>query len=168
MLRLEREPSARATRALGLAALPINASAWHDGRLYVRLAGARAGGELRPAASWAESGSTGRRGAAWWVGVRDQTQEFFALERSSDLARGECLWRLSVPATAAPLSIAGRQFIEWHGAQRWWRTAAAAQRGARGRRAGGRPRHADARRGSESGGVFTPLSDGADAHAPRT
>ncbi len=79
--------------------LPINGSSWHDGRLHVRLAGAAA----------AVSAACGRIGgaaldpeaaAAWWLGLRDQTAEFFSIAESS-LQRGECLWRLSVPGTAA-------------------------------------------------------------------
>jgi glycolate oxidase FAD binding subunit len=105
--------------------LPVNASAWHDGRLHLRLAGAAA----------AVSAACGRLGGeviapeaarTWWLGVRDQAQEFFSLSESQ-MAGGECLWRLSLPATAAPVKLAGRQFIEWHGAQRWWRTAAEAR-----------------------------------------
>jgi glycolate oxidase FAD binding subunit len=100
----------------------LNASAWHQGRLRVRLAGASAavdaacrklGGTLSPA----------EEAAAWWSSVRDQTQEFFAFTEA-DLARGECLWRLSVPSAAPPLQLPGRQFIEWHGAERWWRGSA--------------------------------------------
>jgi FAD/FMN-containing dehydrogenase len=135
--------------------LPINASAWHAGVLRVRLAGARAavaaavkrlGGErLEPSADH-----------DWWVGVRDQTAEFFSLEEKT-LARGESLWRLSLPAVTAKIELPGEQFIEWGGAQRWWRTAAqpAAVRDAAAR-AGG---HATLMRGADrSQGVFTPVS----------
>jgi FAD/FMN-containing dehydrogenase len=135
--------------------LPVNASAWHGGLLCVRLAGARAavaaacerlGGErLEPGTAH-----------AWWVGVRDQTAEFFSLEEKT-LARGEALWRLSVPAVTAALNLPGEQFIEWGGAQRWWRTSAppgAVREAAT--RAGG---HATLMRGTDrSHGVFTPLS----------
>jgi glycolate oxidase FAD binding subunit len=134
--------------------LPINASAWHRGQLRVRLAGARAavaaacvrlGGE-RLEASAAQ---------AWWLSVRDQSAEFFILGEEN-LARGEALWRLSVPAVTAALTLPGEQFIEWGGAQRWWRTTAepAAMREAA-VRAGG---HATLIRGADRTGVFAPLS----------
>ena len=97
--------------------LPVNASAWHRGRLHLRLTGARAavhaacerlgGAALTPEAA-----------AAWWNSVRDHRHDFFTLS-DADLARGECLWRLSLPATAAPVLLPGEQFIEWGGAQRW-------------------------------------------------
>jgi glycolate oxidase FAD binding subunit len=136
--------------------LAVNASAWHDGRLHVRLAGAAA----------AVSAACSRLGGApvapeaamsWWRSLRDQTDDFFSLG-GADLARGECLWRLSVPATAAPVKLPGRQFIEWHGAERWWRTTAEpGEVRAAAALAGG---HATLIRGADkSGGVFTPLSD---------
>ncbi len=88
--------------------------------------------------------------------MRDQSAEFFDLGEHS-LARGEALWRLSVPAVTAELELPGEQFIEWGGAQRWWRTIAqaAAVRDAAAR-AGG---HATLIKGADrSQGVFTPLS----------
>jgi glycolate oxidase FAD binding subunit len=136
--------------------LPIHASAWHDGRLYIRLAGAVAAvseacGKLGGTARGAEEA------AAWWSSLRDQTQDFFALSEA-DLAGGECLWRLSVPATALPVTLPGRQFIEWNGAQRWWRTGA--ESGEVRRAAALVGGHATLLRGADkSAGVFTPLGD---------
>jgi glycolate oxidase FAD binding subunit len=136
--------------------LPMNASAWRDGRLYVRLAGAIAAvdaacGRLGGTVLGAEEAMT------WWSSLRDQTQAFFSLD-DGELARGERLWRLSVPRGTAPVELSGAQLIEWHGALRWWRTAAPAKdvRTAAAR-AGG---HATLIRSADkSGGVFTPLSD---------
>jgi FAD/FMN-containing dehydrogenase len=136
--------------------LPVTASAWHEGRLHVRLAGASAAvsaacGKLGGAAVAPDAAQT------WWSSLRDQTDDFFSLSEAN-LARGECLWRLSVPATAAPVKLPGRQIIEWHGAERWWRTAADhRQVRAAAERAGG---HATLIRGADkSGGVFAPVSD---------
>jgi glycolate oxidase FAD binding subunit len=134
---------------------PMNASAWHMGRLYVRLAGAnaavdcaleRSGGlELEP-----------RAAAAWWSDVRDHRHEFFSFS-DAQLARGECSWRLAVPDSVPPISLPGEQFIEWGGGQRWWRsTAPASQIRAAAERAGGQAtlvRAADKRPG-----VFTALT----------
>ena len=136
--------------------LPMNASAWHEGTLHVRLAGAIA----------AVQSACGRLGGTvlapdesfnWWASLRDQTERFFSLDEPVT-GDGERLWRLSVPRSAARVDLPGAQLIEWHGAQRWWRTAAAAAevRGAAAR-AGG---HATlVRGGGASEGVFTPLSD---------
>jgi glycolate oxidase FAD binding subunit len=135
--------------------LSINASAWHRGRLRVRLAGARAAVE---AACTRLSGERLEASAAdlWWLSVRDQSAEFFSIG-AENLARGEALWRLSVPAATAALTLPGEQFIEWGGAQRWWRTTAqpAAVRDAAAR-AGG---HATLIKGADrSLGIFAPLS----------
>ena len=105
--------------------LPLNASAWWDGMLVLRLSGAAAavkaaqdliGGELiAPAAA-----------VPFWQGLRDHSDEFFAgAARAVDGGAG--LWRLSVPATAPALKLSGEQLLEWGGAQRWMCTSAPAQ-----------------------------------------
>ncbi len=136
--------------------LAISATAWHVGRLYVRLAGARAA----VASACTRLGGTRlapEQAEAWWMSVRDHRHAFFALD-SADVARGESLWRLSLPATAPPLEISGLQFIEWGGAERWCRTSAAA--GQVRRAAAGLAGHATLIRGADrSCGVFAPLSD---------
>jgi glycolate oxidase FAD binding subunit len=136
--------------------LPLNGSAWHGGRLHLRLGGAAA----------AVHAACGRLGGdlvapeaarIWWQGVRDQTQGFFSFSESQ-MAAGECLWRLSLPATAAPVKLAGRQFIEWHGAQRWWRTAAEAREVREA--AAGAGGHATRVRGAaKSEALFSPVSE---------
>lgn len=135
--------------------LPVNASAWHAGRLYLRLAGARAAVAAACSRLGGERMQPSTAGA-WWLSVRDQSANFFALD-AAELVRGESLWRLSVPAAAKALSLSGLQFIEWGGAQRWWRTSepAAKIRDAA-MRAGG---HATLVRGMDkSAGVFAPVS----------
>ena len=133
--------------------LPINATAWHRGQLRVRLAGARAavaaacerlGGERLEATA----------ANAWWLSVRDQSAEFFVVEEKNP-AR-ESLWRLSVPAVTPVLTLQGEQFIEWGGAQRWWRTSAQpAEVRDMAAAAGG---HATLIKGADRSSVFAPLS----------
>ncbi len=104
--------------------LPLNASAWWDGMLVLRLSGAAAavdaarqkiGGEVvEPAMA-----------EPFWRGMRDHADEFF-VGAAKAVEGGACLWRLSVPATAAPLKLSGEQLIEWGGAQRWICTTAPA------------------------------------------
>jgi glycolate oxidase FAD binding subunit len=98
--------------------LPLNASAWHAGTLVLRLAGARAAVEAAARTLGGEvlADDVAR---AFWAGLRDQRDEFFAANGSA-LA----LWRLSLPPTAPPLALPGEQLIEWGGAQRWWHTDA--------------------------------------------
>lgn len=112
--------------------LPLDASAWWDGLLVVRLRGAEAavaaavqrlmpeaGGDIVPA----------EMADAFWLGLRDHQDEFFARARElvmSGRASGATLWRLSVPATSKPLALPGETLIEWFGAQRWVCTSAPA------------------------------------------
>jgi glycolate oxidase FAD binding subunit len=93
--------------------LPISATAYTDGDLSIRLSGAAAavraaqeklGGErVDPA-----------RAAAFWNGIREQTDPFFAGD--------EPLWRLAVPSTTPPLLLEGRTLVEWGGSLRWLRS----------------------------------------------
>ena len=97
--------------------LPINASAWWDGTLLLRLRGAMAavraaidtlGGEL------IEPGDA----LPFWDGLRHHDDIFFVKARAA-VEAGGALWRLSLPQTAPPLALSGEQLIEWGGAQRW-------------------------------------------------
>ena len=125
-LRLETD-AANAIRRLnewGAQPLPLNASAWWDGMLVLRLSGAAAavkaaqqkiGGELIAPPSAQQ----------FWDGLRDHSDEFF-VGAARAVEGGASLWRLSVPATAAPLKLSGEQLLEWGGAQRWICTSAPA------------------------------------------
>jgi glycolate oxidase FAD binding subunit len=97
--------------------LPIVASAWQDGVLTMRLAGARAAVDAAERKLGGEK--IGAGGAGYWSGVRDQTAPFFAGSTP--------LWRLSVPSVAPLLDLPGAALIEWGGAQRWLRSDAAAE-----------------------------------------
>jgi glycolate oxidase FAD binding subunit len=135
--------------------LPLSASAWWEGMLVLRLAGARAavdaavatlGGELIDAPL----------AATFWDGLRDHRDEFFVGAHKA-VQGGASLWRLSLPQTAPPLALSGEQLVEWGGAQRWLCTSTpAAQLREAAAAAGG---HATLFRGQDkSGGVFAPLS----------
>ena len=139
--------------------LPLNASAWWDGNLIVRLRGALAAVE---AARQRIGGDVVEAPLAepFWSGLRDQTDEFFASARAAVQA-GASLWRISVPQTAAPLALTGELLIEWGGAQRWLCSTlpAPAVRDAAAR-AGG---HATLFRATDkSAGVFAPLQSPLD------
>ena len=104
--------------------LPINASAWWDGALVLRLAGAAAalqsarqtlGGDL----------IEDDLAATFWAGLRDHSDEYF-LGAARAVEGGAKLWRLSVPQTAPTLNLHGEQLLEWGGAQRWVATALSA------------------------------------------
>lgn len=135
--------------------LPINASAWRDGHLYLRLRGARAAVAdacRRLGGDAVEPGVA----QALWEGLRDHTGTFHtrALEA---VEAGQSLWRLSVPAIAAPLGLPGEVLVEHGGAQRWLvASLPAAEVRAAAARAGG---HATLFRSlDKSPGVFAPLA----------
>jgi glycolate oxidase FAD binding subunit len=128
--------------------LPLSASMWHDGALYLRLAGASA------AVSGARHQLGGddidnRQADAFWISIREQGHPFFDGTAP--------LWRVSVPSTAPALSINEPSLIEWNGALRWLRTHQPAARVREcARQAAG---HATLfRGGNRSAGVFTPLA----------
>jgi glycolate oxidase FAD binding subunit len=157
-LRFDMQPAEAlaALHAWGTEPLPLDASAWWNGNLVVRLRGAaaavdeaarRLGGDVIDAAA----------AGPFWQGLRDQTDPFFlaALEGAQHL--DAALWRLSLPATAPLLGLAGDELIEWHGAQRWLSTSLPATLVREAAAAAGG--HATLFRGRDkSAGAFAPLS----------
>jgi len=127
--------------------LPLSATAWHDGRLQVRLSGAAAavsaaivslGGERLDDAS----------AQRYWQDIREQSAAFFT--------SAQTLWRLSLKPTTPPLDLPGTQLIEWNGALRWLATNATAGAVRAAAESGGG--HATLFRGGDkSVGVFHPL-----------
>jgi glycolate oxidase FAD binding subunit len=123
-LRLELDEAQAVARlnAWGAQPLPLQASAWWQGTLVLRLAGAQAavasahermgGEEVEPALA-----------EAFWTGLRDHTDEYFR-DAEQAVDAGSRLWRLALPSTCAPLGLAGSTLIEWGGAQRWLLTDA--------------------------------------------
>ena len=104
--------------------LPLNASAWWDGMLVLRLSGATAAVQAAHARIGGEIIEAGMADS-FWNGLRDHADEFF-IGAAKAVEGGASLWRLSVPATTAPLKLSGEQLLEWGGAQRWICTSAPA------------------------------------------
>jgi glycolate oxidase FAD binding subunit len=140
----------------GARPLPLDASAWWNGSLIVRLRGASAavaeaartlGGDTIPPAA----------AAPFWESLRDHTDPFFVAADEAIAHQDATLWRLSLPQTAPPLGLAGDELIEWHGAQRWLATALPATQVRDAVAAVGG--HATAfRTNDKSAGVFAPLT----------
>ena len=127
--------------------LPLSASSHHDRALTIRLSGAVSA--VR-AAQARLGGAVVDEGADFWRCLREQEAEFF----KPDLP----LWRLSLPSTAQPVTIAGEQQIEWGGALRWCKTQAGAQTvRAAAMAAGGQATLF--RGGNKDAGVFHPLPE---------
>lgn len=110
----------RRLHAWGGQPLPLSASCWVEddgqGRLYVRLRGARAAVQ----AACRSMGGALQQGPGVpgdWNACRDQRLPWFTA-RAPDHA----LWRLSVPQTAPVLPLpagVAPPLVEWHGGLRW-------------------------------------------------
>lgn len=90
--------------------LPIAATCWHDGALYVRLAGPRAA----VAAAKLKVGSGATASPVLWASLGRQCHDFFF----GAIQEGKPLWRLAVAPRTPSLGL-GPTLIEWNGAQRW-------------------------------------------------
>ena len=125
-LRLEAEQAAaiRKVNEWGAQPLPLNASAWWDGMLVLRLSGAAAAVQAAQSVIGGEVVDA-PLAAGFWTGLRDHRDEFF-VGAAKAVEAGASLWRLSVPATTPPLKLSGEQLLEWGGAQRWICTSAPA------------------------------------------
>lgn len=95
--------------------LPISASAWQSGVLFLRLSGANS---TIMQAHAQLGGEPHLHGTEFWRLLRNHEAAFF----NDDLP----LWRLSLPASTPPLELAGKQLISWGGAERWLKTNAGA------------------------------------------
>jgi len=141
--------------AWGAQPLPLNASAWWDGSLLLRLRGALAAVQSAIATLGGDVIEP-MHASPFWDGLRNHTDEYFTKAQAAVAGGHVALWRVSLPPTAKPLILPGEQLIEWHGAQRWLCTSASAAK----------VREAAARAGGhatlfmaqhKAGGAFTPL-----------
>jgi glycolate oxidase FAD binding subunit len=101
--------------------LPLNASSWvidaGQPTLYLRLRGARAAIDSAVQRLQNEAGGVrvdSPATTADWSAARDLRLPWFA----DGFARGQRLWRISVPQTTPPLNV-GSTMIDWLGGQRW-------------------------------------------------
>ncbi|MEO1357027.1 MAG: glycolate oxidase subunit GlcE, partial [Pseudomonadota bacterium] len=99
--------------------LPIAASAWIDGALWVRLSGADAAVRAAITKLGGERVEDAE-GTAFWRDLREQSHAFFARAVQGSLP----LWRIALPPATQPLALghasADEQLVEWGGGQRWW------------------------------------------------
>ncbi len=131
--------------------LPLNASCWQGGVLWLRLRGAQA---AVAAARQSLGGELIDDAQTPWHSLREYTHEFFHLNGN------ECLWRLSVPDTVPALGM-GETLIEWGGAQRWLRRPVSDLADVRhaAARAGGHATLFRPAPGVARSAVFTPLAE---------
>ncbi|MEO7056672.1 MAG: glycolate oxidase subunit GlcE [Caldimonas sp.] len=157
-LRFDLKPADALARlhAWGGRPLPLDASAWWNGNLVVRLRGSPAAVDEGAAALGGDA-IDAALAEPFWRGLRDHDDQFFLAAHDAIDHQDAALWRLSLPATAPLLGLAGDELIEWHGAQRWLATSlpAEAVRSAAASVGG----HATLfRTRDKSAGVFTPLT----------
>jgi glycolate oxidase FAD binding subunit len=130
--------------------LPLSATCYHDGGLWVRLSGS--GAAVTAARGIIGGDEVQDAEATIWAAVRDHTHRFF------EHAACAPLWRLSVRSTAPFRDLGGEQLIEWGGALRW--LAADAGASAEPLRAYARAHggHATCFRAADNTAVFQPLA----------
>jgi len=144
------DESIRRVNVWGGKPLPLSATCYWNGRLWVRLSGAES---AVSAAMQSIGGDRIEHAQEFWESVRDHAHPFFVAAQREDKA----LWRLSVKSTAPHADLEGEQLIEWGGALRWLVTAKDADRApirVWAKSSGG---HATLFRGGNRSGVFTPL-----------
>ncbi|XTI73096.1 glycolate oxidase subunit GlcE [Acidithiobacillus sp. AC3] len=129
--------------------VPLSASAWMDGQLYLRFSGAesalaglraRVGGDLL----------LPDEATRFWAQLRDQQLPFFAPGLP-------LLWRLALPSGTPPILQESPQVLEWGGSIRWLHSDAGAEEIRA--QAVSRNGHAIQYRAAQSPQPFPPLSD---------
>ena len=130
----------------GARPLPLDASAWWNGNLIVRLRGSRGGGRGRRCARSAASRSRPPRRRRSGRACATTPTRSSSPPTMRSTHQDATLWRLSLPQTAPLLGLAGDELIEWHGAAALARDRAAGGAGARRGGRGRRPRDRVSRR----------------------
>ena len=93
---------------LAMRPLPLSAMCYDGDQLYLRLSGAATAVD---SARRHIGGDLLNNGSDLWHRIREQRHAFF---------QGPVpLWRVSLPAGAPALGLAGKWFLDWGGAQRW-------------------------------------------------
>jgi len=102
------EEAVRRLNDWGAQPLPVSASFWYQGRLWLRLSGTAA---ALDAACRKLDGKVAVDAEQWWAAVREQTHAAYL---------APVLWRVALPSTAPALALDGLTAIEWGGALRWY------------------------------------------------
>jgi len=90
--------------------LPVSATSYADGKLYIRLAS----NEASVKAAHKTIGGELTNDNEYWQQLKEQQHAFFDTEMS--------IWRLSLAPNAPPLNLQGDTVYDWGGALRWLRS----------------------------------------------
>ncbi len=124
------DEATRFMNTLAAKPLPLSASAYIDGIVYLRLSGSHAAVQaaakeigsdrvyIQDCTQGCSQDKANVNSDIWWQ-IREHCHPFFNTELP--------LWRLSVAANSPALDIQGDWFIDWGGAQRWLKTTATAK-----------------------------------------
>ncbi|HAI68664.1 MAG TPA: glycolate oxidase subunit GlcE [Gammaproteobacteria bacterium] len=93
--------------------LPLSATCYVAGQVYLRLSGTQAGVK---AARRQLGGEIYHQDKPFWQNVREHQHPFFQEPTAQ--------WRLSLAPATPPLNLPGEWFLDWGGAQRWLKTDA--------------------------------------------
>jgi len=88
--------------------LPVSASCFFNGQLYVRLSG---NNSAVRSAQKIIGGETLSNNTEFWLSIKEQKNDFFKTDKP--------LWRLSLASNTPELDLAGDTLYEWSGALRW-------------------------------------------------
>lgn len=99
-------------RAWARQPLPLSATAFYGGNLYLRLSGTEAGVQSARKSLGGDAADAGL-----WAALRDHEHDFFKSHSNYDEQK---LWRLWLPSGTPLAAFDGeRPLLEWSGAQRW-------------------------------------------------
>jgi len=87
--------------------LPLSASCYVDGKLYIRLAS----NDTTIKAAHQQIGGDLVDNPQFWISTKEQNHSFFETEKP--------LWRLSLASNTDPISLEGETLYDWGGALRW-------------------------------------------------
>ena len=104
------EQAIRRMNELAATPAPVNAAAFIEDRLYIRMSGTNVGVD----AACRRLGGDSIDGAELWLAVREQTHQSFAGDSP--------LWRLSLPSATPYGATEKPVVIDWGGALRWVRS----------------------------------------------
>ncbi|RMJ04398.1 putative FAD-linked oxidoreductase [Marinobacter litoralis] len=90
---------------------PMTGACWVDGKVYLRLAGARSAVEAT-AHKW--QGEVMEQSDHFWQQIQDLKHNFFTDTEAP-------LWRFSVGSSATVPVLNGQWMVDWAGSQRWYR-----------------------------------------------